>query len=168
MNSLYDPDSTAVGNKRGLGFGTLATIYDQYRVNACKVQLTVINTTARSLIVALVAGNDTANMIYSSADEVIVAPGAKHIILNPTATSRPKALKGYAKIHSVMGITKAQYNTDVEYSADVTADPTSEAFFGISIIDPSTTAGPTATVFVELTHYCNFTHRKQLSLTAAP
>lgn len=172
LNSLFDPLTSLNGNittvtaqqsnAQPLYRDQWATMYDQYRVYACKVKLDMLtggdsNASTLGGRVAVYA-SDTA----ISGETVAVSaarPGAIYKILN--VGGGPKHIKMYVPIHKAVSTKKQTVATEDDFSALMGASPSRTAVLNINV-DSTSGGGTTAVALycdVTLTYYVELYNR---------
>jgi len=134
LNSLFDPDLTAVGHQP-YGFDQLAALYNRYRVISCgyRINLSMSSADSPFMLAAMPANTE---VTASTGSELRENPRARYITQNPGAAS--VYLSGKSYIPNIVGRTKAQYMADDRYQAVVTADPQEQAVLNIQTFTPTT------------------------------
>lgn len=149
LNSMYDPNYTITnpGQHQPYGYDQLMTFFQKYRVHATKVRFTFFNPTDDTSQGAM-ADADLMTAIWPSPDSSTSLPGTNMNILDEVAkarrgilsrkvgTSQRSVLSGYFKMHKLMGVSKKEYNTDQNFEAFWTQNPTSTPLMNIICYNP--------------------------------
>lgn len=131
LNSVYDPDSTGVGNV-AIGYNTWSALYLNYKVRKATVRIIgQCSTTAGTPSLITVAPVPRQAVIPSGADAWRVIPGAfTKLVMNSTdGGSNSFSFTGTWDLAKVAHVTRAQYDNDMDFSGSVGASPTREIFF---------------------------------------
>lgn len=149
LNSLYDPNYTLTnpGQHQPYGYDQLMVFFQKYRVHATKCKFTFYNPTPDSSLDALFDADLVAS-IWPSPDSSTTLPGTNLNILGEvnkakTATLSRKSgtakkciLTGYYPINKLLGVTKQEYNTDQNFEAFWTQNPTTTPLVNVICYNP--------------------------------
>jgi hypothetical protein len=131
LNSVYDPDSTGVGNV-AIGYNTWSALYLNYKVLRATVRVIgQATTTPGTPSLITVAPVPRQAVIPSSADAWRVIPGSfTKLIMNATdGGTNSFDFTGTWDLAKVAHVTRSQYANDMDFSGSVGANPTREIFF---------------------------------------
>lgn len=149
LNSMYDPNYTVTnpGQHQPYGYDQLMVFFQKYRVHATKVKFTFYNPTNDGSLDAMVDA-DLMTAIWPSPDSSTTLPGSNMNILGEVAkakrgvlsrkagTAKKSILSGYYKMHKLMGVSKREYNTDQNFEAFWTQNPTSTPLLNVVCYNP--------------------------------
>jgi hypothetical protein len=124
-NGPFDPNATGTGSQP-VGYDELSTFYNKYFVIGARIIITFINNSVVPIQMALVAVNSTSTI--TSYDDAMLYPGRK-----------TKMFDGYTRGGNSYGTLTATQRSlsvlgrsyDDQFSADVTANPSSQWYFMI-------------------------------------
>lgn len=154
-NSVFDPDHTGTGHQ-ALGHDQLALFYGKYRVNGCKLRLTVSMTTSQTQYAPLAVvvhdslSTSTALSISSAAER----PRARMAITNANGEHQA-VITRYMSTLKALG--RREHSHDEE--ANTTQDPAKEWYWHVLIANTDTSDVTSATFTVELTYYVDYFNR---------
>jgi hypothetical protein len=128
LNSLFDPDLTGTGTQP-YGYDTLATIYQQYKVNRVRVSMDFLPgdpTYVGTVVAVLVPSAATLpTLAGANIDTFLDKPFTTFVPIG-TNNTQPRRINFDLPIHMIDGLTRSQLANDLtNYSAFVTASPTS-------------------------------------------
>lgn len=151
-NNIYDPDYTLAGHQPR-GYDQLATLYKQYRVNGCKIELiacTPAQTDAGCIEIVVFPTNDPDNLATTDPEQLAEQPGAGLIVLSPGVQ---KKISSYYSTSQAFGISKIKARNDDAYAGAFGSGPSSEWYFQLvgQVSDENTTMD--AFLYVKLTYY---------------
>jgi len=147
LNSLFDPDFTGVGGQPD-GFDQWKTLYTNYRVVACGVEVEAVGGNGFGL---LAIAPTTTSTSVSSAEEVAGLRHARSQVFTTTQRAKVKALW---HIGEVFGWPDETVLSDSSCTAACTASPSSQAFVHVC----AETSGASDIVYfrILLTYYARF------------
>jgi len=160
-NSAFDP-MQATGTQQGYLFDQYATIYTRYRVHGFgyNVQpafaIQGISSTSVREITVVPSMQGTA---FSNARQASEQPRAKSNRWQVNSGRAP-TMKGYFKMHPIMGRTKTSYAVDPDNAALVTSDPINIIYFHIGTSDPVATSDVQTSVQLICWQYVEFFQRQ--------
>lgn len=166
LNSLYD-FRDANGGHQPLGFDQYSAFFQKYRVHATKVKVTWYdpgNMNGQVMKVALYAAGHNTNLSNNQSFELLdELPGAKTSTLStaPGAMWRT-SLSAYYKMHRLQGVSKTEYNTDLNNEAFVTQDPGSMPLLYILAWDPNGPSAATVWFEIKATFYASVFRKNPL------
>lgn len=145
LSSMFDVDFTGVGHQPR-GFDQLAQLYENYKVYAARIDVlfTTKDTTTDSFMCFVHAFDPikaTSSWNVIDLNENPCGPIRMGVLTN---SNRQCTLSLYVPLHSVMGVSRREWNTNDEYGAAVTHNPVVNVFasIGAYTLDGSTnTAG---------------------------
>lgn len=163
LNSLFDPDFTAVGHQP-YGFDALAVAYNRYKVVGCKVELTLTDPTNDGLVClwsVLNPSNPTATIASTDPTTIREQQMSGSAYINDSG-SQVKKVKFFVPMYKAAGLTKLQFNSDPDnYTADVTSDPGNKIRLAIALADVRTHSPASQLLCnVKLTYSAVFFQRK--------
>lgn len=158
-DSLYDPDYTGTG-AQPLGFDQFATLYEKYNVQGLAYEFTILGDSTNPVRVCTAIQED--NTGWANFETAVQQPNSsKGIVILPGSKMR---LKGYLMPHKILGVSKAQYNTDIGYNhVSTSANPTKPIFLQLLVqsVDESSTS--TVTVVSSFKLYARWSDKIELS-----
>lgn len=170
LNSMND-FRNAFGGHQPLGFDQYSAFFQKYRVHATKIKVTWYDPsglTGSEIRCALYPARHNTNLSASSAFSILdELPMAKVAPLVVTGGGKWRTtIKAFYKMHRLQGVSKTEYNTDLNYEAYIDNDPGSMPLLYILAWDPNaTTGGGTGTVWfnIQATFYASIFGRKPLT-----
>lgn len=126
LNSLYDPDYTGAGHQPG-GFDQMIVLYDRYRVDRVKFQLLFTTPGAANdiLCVACVNPNLSQGLTGANMQFPIETQSCLHGPLSSNGERRC-VLQANLDMHKLLGVTRAAYVAEEDYSAPTSTNPVQE------------------------------------------
>lgn len=151
LNSLFDPDYTAVGHQP-LYYDQLALLYKNYRVHAAKIDVSFVNATdaTAALVGYSVKPNTSASATFDDMKEQPLC-AARHIA-SDAAGPASTVFRRYFKLSKIFG----EALTDNNYQADTTNNPSSVAYFTIYSQCADESTSQTVIAYVHLSFYCEW------------
>lgn len=154
LNSVYDPDASGVGIT-ATGYSTFAALFLNYRVRKTTVRF-----------------HSTAAGFTSGAAQITIAPVARQAVVptNPllwrsmrygkTTLLAPVTLGGKNLVDwtvtfdlaKILGVTKKQYSTDMDFSSTIGANPAIQAYLLVGIQSNSSGTAATAVYSMDITY----------------
>lgn len=165
-NSAFDPLGST-GTSQGYMWDQWAGMYIRYRVHGFGYRInpsfgaTGITSTSVSELSICPSRLTTA---FSTARQIAEQPRARTIRWQVNSGRAP-TLKGFFRIHPILGITKAQHKADPQYQALTTADPATLCVFHMGTVDPVLGADRQNTAQCFFTQYVEFFDRAIVSTT---
>jgi hypothetical protein len=145
INSVYDPDFTGVGGN-ALGFTYWNQLYSNYKVRRVVARLSANLSGASSAGLAEVCLVPVANnaTLPSNSSTWSLRPGVRSQYLT-LAGRQPSSITATWDIPTVLGVTKAQYDDDMDFTGTTSSNPARQAFFAVTLnVCGSATAGSIA------------------------
>lgn len=160
LNSLYDVNFTGTGSQP-YGYDQCVALYRKYVVDAVTVKITWYDPNAEGMIaiVTMQPSGSSATLTGQGIDALQMQPmtWTKYI---PTTGGQQKVFKQYMKIHKLEGITKTQFDGELdEYGAVYTTNPTNTPYIRLAV---AAARGDTATNIIakaELTFHTRWYDR---------
>lgn len=148
LNSCFDPDFTGVGGQPD-GFDQWKTLYQQYRVMACDVQVHAVALAGCALATI---SPSVSSGVSGSAEENIGLRRASGALTN--VSGQVAKLHSLYRIGDIFGVPDSSVLDNDNYAATVTSSPSSAAYLRVE----AETSGATDTVmiWVVLTMYTRF------------
>lgn len=144
LNSMYDFDATGTG-EQPYQYDQMVTTYLKYIVHSTRIELTFVDPTSDGLWVGYSLHTDGTNNDQATGKtlgDVMSRPGFRCMPLNNTG-EQVVTIKETIPIHSVFGLTKAQYDALWDtFGAAYNANPLSNAYLDVFIIDPNSLVSP--------------------------
>ncbi len=139
LNSIYDPDYTGVGTS-AVGYSTKALFFGRYKVLRARVSVRFFGSTGGNSIVGVMFGGNTtfaANPLLWA-----VEPNSHSKLLqgNTGTTHSVVTFDMTVPIHKVVGITKKQFDIDLDYQSSFGSNPQLQAYATIWVYGQSAAA----------------------------
>lgn len=135
LNSVYDPDASGVGTT-ATGYSTWAALFLNYKVRRVTVRVQgTPNTANNSYVMAIMAPVPSQAVIPTNPLLWVSIPKAVIQSATPNANGG-KSLVTYIRtfdIASVAGVTKAQYQNDMDFSGTVGSNPARQVYFFVGM-----------------------------------
>lgn len=165
LNNIFDPDFTG-GGLQPLGLDQYAQFYGRYRVIRCRYEVTFASRTAgEPIIVGLHCSAQSTLPAVSIAWAVQPFKSNQFgLISGPTGGPSVKKLGGSAPISDVLGVTKNEYMTEMDFAAAIASSPARQAYLHLWIRSITGTVG-TCHVFIRLFYDVEFSQPVALSLS---
>lgn len=157
INSLYDPDSTGTGHQPR-GYDQWAAMYEKYRVNACKVSVSIVNAVNASQKVFMWADANQFPGALTFQDCAELPEGRATVIVPSSAASTSNY--GFKRYYSMKKLAGVSYQDDI-YSAAFGANPSTQIYCSIGAEGVSS---PTVGVYlnISMVFYCTLYDRRFL------
>lgn len=158
FNDLYDPDFTGVG-AQPVGFDQLATMYARFRVLRTSVK-----------VVASGTGNGAVVTVYPSSQSTLPAnfsahPSQPYAVSGVTQTGTPPLKMSVSRnIWDVLGLRKAEYMSDMDFTCTAAVPTPRSCFLHVSILGFTGTA-QSATIMARFTYQVEISEPLALSLS---
>lgn len=168
LNSMYDPNISGIGHQP-MGYDQWTAFYDKYRVNACKVKLTVVNgynplSSTQPLYIGIWPDYQYSGSALNLT-KLLEQPNVSYDFVTAElggGSDSIKSIEFYTSCANYFGLTKAQYSAEESYSAPVTANPTKPAYVCIQTSGFSSGATTNYWVIISFTFYATFYEPKIL------
>lgn len=153
LNSLYDPNSGGVG-VQPVGFDQMANFYGQFKVWKCKARVTFANNNTTGPVMCVLFGTYQP-VVPSNPDAWFCQPYAVSTRLDPVGGISSRVLEKEFDIPMVLGLTKQQYTSDMDFVGTPSGNPTRQAYMmvGIRSINASTA---NVNAYVQLSYVAEF------------
>lgn len=130
-NSVYDPDQTGVGSQPA-GFAALATLYSVYRVIGAKMKFRVANDSGGTVNVSVF--QSTSPLAPASYVAASQQAGSQNFLLSDQSGGKNNVtINRKIQPWIVLGVTRNRYLDDDQFSAAVTTNPATAAYFMLYI-----------------------------------
>jgi hypothetical protein len=138
LNSLFDPDLTSTGHQP-YGFDNLTPIFGSYQVRECLVELEFSGSDSITLIalVTVQSGQNTTALAGSQLDFCVERQSVMSRPL-PIAGNDTWRFRENFPIHSVVGLTKTEFDGDPNYRALVSTNPATQSYLRVAVGDAGT------------------------------
>lgn len=156
MNSPYDPDFTGVGAS-AIGLSFWSQVYSNYRVTRCSARVAGSLAASSSgsisqMCLVPVANNAT---LPSNAGTWALRPGAKSMYLTLSGRT-PDTFSASWDIAKVLGVSKSQFTSDMDFSAATSSNPARQAFFAVTLNSSGSVVAASASIFIYVTYEVEF------------
>jgi len=149
LNSIYDPNESGTGHQP-YAHDTLQTMFNRYRVFACKWRITIFPiSTPSNFQIVVTPSND--NTTPSDTDQVSERPRAVTKLVNYIG-GQPTVFRGKISLPRLLGQTSKQYKDNENTQALFGTNPGERAYLNIHALSSSALtyrAQVTLTYFVE-------------------
>lgn len=158
MNSLFDPNFTSLGHQP-LGFDEWKALYNRYRVNSVKVEVTAVqqdNAENASDMVAIFPNINDVSVVQAA--RVMELENVAYTFVGNTSSGQSiQKLEMYIDIKKLMGLNEL----DEDYASLVTTNPVINPKFTVWV--ENLWGNATAiNIMVEITYYAEFFEPKLL------
>jgi len=133
LNSVFDPDFTGAGTTAN-GYTTFSPLFYTYRVRRATVRLLGTCTCSTSGFVDVVIAPLPVSVITSNPLSWRSIPGSDRVAIAPT-TNGGKNMVDLTRTYDmakVMRLTKQQFDSDMDFAADISTNPVRPVFFLVS------------------------------------
>lgn len=169
-NSVFDPNQTGTGSQP-TGFDQLMGLYYRCLVLGCKIKIKLANQATVAFYMSVVPTVGSSTSFPTGYNDAVRLPYAKSICVGGIAGSNVKYLSSYVNCGKFVGNPKSYraetnyYNTSASGPLSGQSGQTTDYFVRWFINATSGDLSTNMTYFmdVELTYYCEFTQRVQLS-----
>lgn len=165
INCLTTP--VVNGTRSVQGLDQLASIYNLYKVSACRARMRFFNPSQDGLMIGYRYMPSTES--DDIAGEYIGDAGAKkwtYSCLINDSGSQVVRRNAYAKVDKIQGLNPVQFKSDTsDYMSLTTSDPTKKPKISICVANTADTTAATCEVELRLTYYCMFTERVVLAVS---
>jgi hypothetical protein len=129
LNSAYDPNSGGVGSQP-IGFDQIMAMYGEFRVLRAVAKITFCNTASAATItpIQVVMFGTYQPVVPSNPDAWFCQPFAVSGFIEPVGGRSCKSLTKTFDIHNVLGLTKQQYRSDMDFVGTASGNPTRQAY----------------------------------------
>lgn len=137
VNNCFDPNFTGVG-AQPLGFDQYAALFSRYRVLKVRYDVSVGTRTASTCYRMGVFPSASSTLTSDVNAWIIQNSATKFKWVGPTTGSNNVArITGIIDIPNVLGVTKTQFETDMDYSAITSAGPNRTIYLHVFIVGNS-------------------------------
>lgn len=150
------------------GYDQVATVYDKYKVFGCKVHIVFTNPSQDGLFVG-VRFAQHGQIDYMDGETTSSARMKKWTTVKPmnNTGSQVWSYNRYFNIASVEGLTKLQFNADIDnYSKEFGFQPTNKPYIGVAVANTQDTTAATIAYQITCTYYVQLYDRKFLANSA--
>ncbi|AYP28728.1 MAG: capsid protein [Cressdnaviricota sp.] len=157
LNDIYDP-YTAFGGHSAYGFDQMKTLYSRFIVRGCLVEITFSDPSVDGLVAGcLVQSHSGVGSISGiSVDYIKEQPYSWTKCINNTGSQIVK-FKQYFPVHSIEGLSKVQYETNLaSYSGTGSSAPSYVPFIQLGAASDRAASGETLISRVMLTYYAEW------------
>lgn len=162
--TLQDPNQSGIGHQP-LWRDELALMYTRYRVNAFSYKITVTNTIADFVWVAILPRSSFAPTGSASIFTEMERRQCQHkAVLGPVnSTQSQRTFVGYVNCAAIDGITKKAYQAEDVYSGAMSPTSTNpQRFCTLDVLNTASSSGTLLTL-VQLVFYCELHAPVQIS-----
>lgn len=153
LNSLYDPDTTAIGGQPYY-FDQWSAMYERYRVYGCKIEITASCASSTSNLyhpILALSTWATSAPGWSTMANMLNAKGVTYKPLIPG--EKGARIVRYVDLRKLAAVSKNQYDTDMNYAALVAANPAQSLAANVSIFNNDGGSSVAIQWYVRLTFY---------------
>jgi hypothetical protein len=161
LNSLFDPNAGGVG-LQPVGFDQISAMYGQFRVWGVKVKITYCNSIATPIQVSMFATYQPAAPI--NPDAWVCQPYGANGFVDPLGGRSNKVLQKSFSIPLVLGLTKTQYDADMDFVGTPSGNPTRQCYLIVGILSMTTTVGGIG-AYVQLEYDAQFSQPLALTMS---
>lgn len=164
LNGLYDPNTGAIGSQP-VGFDQMMAMYGQYRVWRVRVNCTFqnANTTAANPVQCVIYGTYQP-AVPSNPAAWFCQPFGRTAVIEPVGGRSGCILKCSFDIPKVLGLTRAQYTSDMDFVGTSGGNPTRQAYLVVGQQSNFVATGY-CTVFVQIAYEVEFSQPLALNLS---
>jgi len=163
-NSIFDPQNTVTGwtaipgqqsNSQAFLRDQWATLYGNYRVLACKINIEFINLTTTPTVITLYPDDDPYTSL-ANADVILGSSRPRSIrrVLTSNAAGGKVSMKMYLPIWKIVGESPGLIADDAGYLAAMGSSPTFGAYYNCLIDSADGTTAMNLAYNVRLRYYC--------------
>lgn len=181
MNSLFDPDGTG-GISRPYGYSQYTQFFQKYRVHAVKWRIRFYNPNNQTNTndICVTAWDKSSTSAIPSGNEMqtlkqLPRCKSQHISTKQGST-KVAYMKGFTMNHKIQGVSKFEYNTDLNYECFTVASPTQNAepesinILQLNAFDPLNSQGAGRTegsvsFDIKLVYYCTLFRRATFGMS---
>lgn len=159
LNNLYDPNRTGTGHQP-YGYDQLEKLFTGYRVFGASYNVSVTTNTGeaiRTYFLGVIPLNSNGSDCPNTISAIAECPRARYV--KQLVSAPLKTIRGHISLPSLMGVSKATYRADNNYSSAVVGGPTLPATLNIMVspLDESTIPDAGAIqCMVEITYHVEF------------
>jgi len=166
LNSIFDPDRTGVGHQP-LGHDQWQTFYNRYRVDSVDVELTWVNGsgTQAADILALASNDSSAINTLARFQAAAESSFCRSSMLSYYSSNNVERWKMKYYLNQITGVTRAKYQSDDLYAADMGSSPTEVIVLHLASKDFAYLAAIATKVRVKLTYFVTMFDRFQLTIS---
>lgn len=156
LNGCFDPRVALLGHQPRW-WDQLTPLYNKYRVTSANVSVTFHDPSSDGVFVGLNVYDSaiTNNSISGRQMEDIRERKLATVYPVMNTGKQSKTLNFHMPISKILGLTEAQYNSDVGTEALVIADPVKQAYLQVFVIAPTTGITPIS-VSIKITYNITF------------
>lgn len=127
LNSIYDPDYTGVGTS-AVGYSARALFFGKYKVLRARFCLRVFGSSGGNCVVGVMYGGNTT--FASNPLLWAVEPNSTSRLLQGNTGTQHSVVQfdREVNIHKVLGITKKQFDIDLDYQSSFGSNPQLQAY----------------------------------------
>lgn len=163
LNSIYDPDYTGVGSS-AVGYSTRALFFGKYKVLRARISFRVWGSTGGNSLVGIMFGGNTTFAANPLLWAVEPNSYSKMLQGNTGAQHSVVTFDISKEMHQFLGITKRQFEIDLDYQSSFGSNPQLQAYATIWVFGQSA-AAQTVVYDVRIAFYTEFSQPLQ-SITA--
>lgn len=155
LNSPYDPDYTGAGQQPPY-YDRMATLYSSYRVLSAKYRVRSNYLSGTTQVLA--AWTATVATSVSSLQAALCQTDSQSIIIGAAAEPNTLSIQKWQPIAKIMGVERAEVETDSDYGALISTTPSKVAYLNLYCGNMSSTTTSTAQSLVEITYYVEWSN----------
>jgi len=137
VNNAYDPNFTGVG-AQPLGFDQYAALFSRYRVLRVRYEFTVGTRTASTCFRVGVVPSASSTLTSDVNAWIIQNSATKYKWIGNVASGTPVVkIAGTIDMPNILGVTRTQFETDMDFSGITSAGPTRTCYLHAFIVGNS-------------------------------
>lgn len=139
INSIYDPDYTGVGSS-AVGYSARALFFGRYKVLRVRFSVRFWGSTGGNSLVGVMFGGNTTFAANPLLWAVEPNSHSKMLQGNTGTTHSVVCFDMTVPIHKVVGITKKQFDTDLDWQSSFGSNPQLQAYANVWVYGQSAAA----------------------------
>jgi hypothetical protein len=136
MNSIYDPDFSGVGSS-AVGYGNLSLMYGLFRVKRVRVMVRAFLTTTGTATVGILPGLNSTYAASIATWQIQPNVQSKMIQGNTGGARAIAEFDVTYDMAKIAGITQKQFDTDMDFTHAVTANPVRSLYLTVFAVGSS-------------------------------
>lgn len=163
LNSLFDPNSSGVG-VQPVGFDQLSAMYGQFRVWNVRVKLSFDNpfTTSSAMYSTFATFQP---VVPANPSAWLCQPFGTSKSVSPLGGGSSCVLQRKFSIPAVLGLTKGQYQSDMDFVGTPSGNPTRQAYLMVGAQSMTAGAVGGGNVYVQIEYEAEFSQPQALNMS---